>query len=646
MHITSTATLMFFLPLFSASLSGLFLRKMSPSIAQSLTIGAMGLSLICAIQVFSYIAYQNDSVIIPLYTALQTKDFSLSMGLYLDRLSMSMALMVTIISFLVHIFSLDYMKDDPCQPRFFAYISLFTFMMLVLLLADNLIMLFVGWEGVGLVSYLLIGFWMTKQSAVFANLKAFLVNRVGDLGLILAIAGIFFVTKSFNYQEIFYALGKEELWNQNFQFAGYSFGALEFIATCMFIGAMGKSAQVPLHLWLPDSMEGPTPISALIHAATMVTAGIFMVSRFDQLYLMTPHTSDFILVIGSVTSLFMGLVGLVQYDIKRIVAYSTLSQLGYMVIALGLGAYNVAIFHLLTHAFFKALLFLGAGALIIAMHHQQDIRSMGGLWKSHPILLTLMMIGSLSLMGLPPFAGFYSKDLIILAAEHHVSPWAHFAYSSALLGVFITSLYSLRLLYYVFLKEPVNQVRHIEPVGFHAVWPLCPLAFFAIYAGFTGYDLIFHENFLSGLSGVTHADLDKWLHHHTSAWDFALHGLKGLPMLFILLATAVLALIYGPLSQVWQALLRTILKPFVFLLEQKYGFDLILERFFIPLSRSLGHLGSTIVDSLMIDKLLVDSQADISKAVGKQLRSFNSGVIQNYVAVMTISIVIISVLIH
>ena len=647
MSIPALAYTMFFAPLIGAALSGLLFINKNPRYAHVSTLLLMFVSVASAAKIFLHFMLQDLLINIPLYTAFDEPYLNVKMGLYLDRLSASMALMVTLISFLVHVFSLEYMKDDPHQPRFFSYISLFTFMMLLLVLGNNLLMLFAGWEGVGLVSYLLIGFWMTKESAVFANMKAFVVNRVGDLGFIIAIAATFYLTGTFDYVEILNWFKNSVSWANMFSFAGFEVNFVEFICFFYFIGAMGKSAQIPLHLWLPDSMEGPTPISALIHAATMVTAGIFMVSRFHEIFTLAPLTSDFILVVGATTSLAMGLVGLVQSDIKRIIAYSTLSQLGYMVLALGLNAYNLAIFHLLTHAFFKALLFLGAGAIIIAMHHNQDIMKMGGLWKTHKGLFALMIIGSISLMGVAPFAGFYSKDLIIMASEHSTSAWAHYASFCATAGVYITSLYSLRLLYYVFLKSPADAEKHYEPVGIHALWPLWVLAFFACIAGHYGYELLFIEKFFSSsLSGPSYSVIDKWLHHHSSSYEFTLHSFSTIPFYLILLSVVTLLLIYGPLSTVWQKLKSTVLKPVICVLECKYGFDLVLEKIIIPFGHWCGNFASKVIDGFIIDKVSVDGQAFLMQSVGRIFRSLHTGIIQNYVFIMTISLVILWVLVN
>src|SRR5690606_6333888 len=387
----------------------------------------------------------NESV----YTWLVSDGMRMQVGFLVDPLTAMMMAVVTFVSLCVHIYTIGYMRDDPGFTRFFSYISLFTFAMLMLVMSNNFLQLFFGWEAVGLVSYLLIGFWYTRPTAIFANMKAFLVNRVGDFGFLLGIAGVVYFTGSLQYSDAFAAV--ERIAGQNFfVLGGEGWNALTMICICLFIGAMGKSAQVPLHVWLPDSMEGPTPISALIHAATMVTAGIFMVARMSPLFEGSEAALQFILVIGATTALFMGLLGIVQNDIKRVVAYSTLSQLGYMTVALGASANAAGVFHLMTHAFFNALLFLAAGSVIIGMHHDQDIRNMGGLRKYMPITWITSLIGSLALIGTPFLSGFYSKDSIILATGASDIPGAGYAYFAVLAGVFITAFYSFRMYFLVF----------------------------------------------------------------------------------------------------------------------------------------------------------------------------------------------------
>ena len=463
------------LPLLGSIIAGLFGRQVGRAGAHWATI--LGVAASCAISmcVLYQLAVQGASPFNQnLYTFLQTGEFSFHVGFMVDKLTAMMMVVVTFVSLLVHVYTIGYMADDPGYQRFFSYISLFTFSMLMLVMANNFLQLFFGWEAVGLVSYLLIGFWFKRPTAIFANLKAFLVNRVGDFGFLLGIAAVLLVFRTLDYSQVF--ANAPMIAGASVEIVkGHAWQISTIICICLFIGAMGKSAQVPLHVWLPDSMEGPTPISALIHAATMVTAGIFMVARMSPLFELSQTALDFVLFIGATTALFTGLIGIVQNDIKRVVAYSTLSQLGYMTVALGVSAYSAAVFHLMTHAFFKALLFLAAGSVIIGMHHEQDMRKMGGLRKYMPITWITSLVGTLALVGTPFFSGFYSKDTIIEAAKHHQhvahefgekaaelgamapqgitgpSEWiASYGYWAVLLGVFVTSFYSFRLLYLTF----------------------------------------------------------------------------------------------------------------------------------------------------------------------------------------------------
>jgi NADH-quinone oxidoreductase subunit L len=457
-------------PLLGAILAGLFGRRIGRVGAHTATI--LGVAVSCALS--CYVLWQllqgaspfNQNV----YTFFEVAGYDAHVGFMVDKLTAMMMVVVTFVSLLVHIYTIGYMAEDPGYQRFFSYISLFTFSMLMLVMANNFLQLFFGWEAVGLVSYLLIGFWFKRPSAIFANLKAFLVNRVGDFGFLLGIAGVLYWFGTLDYATVFANAGATIGGDQTVQvFAGYEWSVATLICICLFIGAMGKSAQVPLHVWLPDSMEGPTPISALIHAATMVTAGIFMVARMSPLFELSETALSFVLFIGATTAFFTGLIGIVQNDIKRVVAYSTLSQLGYMTVALGVSAYSAAVYHLMTHAFFKALLFLAAGSVIIGMHHEQDMRKMGGLRKYMPITFWTSVIGTLALVGTPFLSGFYSKDTIIEAAKHHaeVAPsWvATYGYWAVLLGAFVTSFYSFRLLYLTYFGE--ERFRHAHDSHAH-----------------------------------------------------------------------------------------------------------------------------------------------------------------------------------
>ena len=465
------------LPLIAAFLAGVFGKVIGRAGAHTVTIAGVAISCVLSIYVWKQIVWGGVPTFnAPVYTWLISDGMQMDVGFLVDRLTALMMVVVTFVSLCVHVYTIGYMHDDPGYQRFFAYISLFTFSMLMLVMANNFMQLFFGWEAVGMVSYLLIGFWYTRPTAIFANMKAFLVNRIGDFGFVLGIAGIAYFTHSMNYVDAFAAAPKiaQAVIPMS---ATSGVNAMTLICICLFIGAMGKSAQVPLHVWLPDSMEGPTPISALIHAATMVTAGIFMVARMSPLFEHSEAALSFVLVIGATTAFFMGLLGVVNNDIKRVIAYSTLSQLGYMTVALGVSAYSAGIFHLMTHAFFKALLFLAAGSVIIGMHHEQDMRKMGGLAKYMPITAITSWIGTLALVGTPFFAGFYSKDAIIEAVGESHRWGAQYAYWCVMAGVFVTSLYSFRLLFMTF--HGPERFRHSHgsqahgdahaPAGAHAV---------------------------------------------------------------------------------------------------------------------------------------------------------------------------------
>ncbi|MCZ8095483.1 MAG: NADH-quinone oxidoreductase subunit L, partial [Acidovorax sp.] len=438
-------------PLAGALLAGVFGTTFGGNwigrrLSHTLTILGVLVAFVLSAMTLKSVALDGARFNETLYTWMVVGGLKMEVGFLIDSLTAMMMVVVTFVSLMVHIYTIGYMEEDEGYNRFFSYISLFTFSMLMLVMSNNLLQLFFGWEAVGLVSYLLIGFWFNKPTAIFANMKAFLVNRVGDFGFILGIGLIAAYTGTLNYSEIFAKSGELG----GLAFPGTDWMLITVICICLFIGAMGKSAQFPLHVWLPDSMEGPTPISALIHAATMVTAGIFMVSRMSPLFELSDTALNFILIIGSITALFMGFLGIIQNDIKRVVAYSTLSQLGYMTVALGASAYSVAVFHLMTHAFFKALLFLGAGSVIMGMHHNQDIRWMGGVRKYMPITWITSLLGSLALIGTPLFAGFYSEDSIIEAVHFSHLPAAHFAHFAVLAGVFVTAFYSFRMYFLVF----------------------------------------------------------------------------------------------------------------------------------------------------------------------------------------------------
>ncbi len=453
-----------FSPLVGAVLAGFLGWKLGRAFAHSVTIASVAISCLASFLCLSQVIH-GAHLDAEVYTWISGNGWRMQVGFLVDRLTVTMMCVVTFVSLMVHVYTIGYMADDPGYQRFFAYISLFTFSMMMLVMANNFVQLFFGWEAVGLVSYLLIGFWFTRPTAIYANLKAFLVNRVGDFGFLLGIGILFaqfgLATGGLDYAPIFAAA--PQVAGKLVQIIpGVDWSLMSVVCICLFIGAMGKSAQFPLHVWLPDSMEGPTPISALIHAATMVTAGIFMVARMSPLFELSQAALSFVIVIGAITCFFMALIAIVQYDIKRVVAYSTLSQLGYMTMALGASAYSVAIFHLMTHAFFKAVLFLGAGSVIIALHHEQDMRRMGGLRKYMPITYWTVLIGAFANAGIPPFAGFFSKDSIVEALQLSHTPGHMFAYLLALGGIFVSGLYSFRLVFFAFHGEERFKKAHPE----------------------------------------------------------------------------------------------------------------------------------------------------------------------------------------
>ncbi len=558
------------LPLLAAILAGFFGKAIGRAGAHSLTIAGVAISAVLSIYVLKQVYFDGvPTYNAPVYTWLVSDGIKFEVGFLIDRLSALMMVVVTFVSLCVHVYTIGYMKDDPGYQRFFSYISLFTFSMLMLVMSNNFMQLFFGWEAVGVVSYLLIGFWYTRPSAIFANMKAFLVNRVGDFGFVLGIAGIVYFTNSLDYNDAFAAAPK--IAEATFHLTHtWSVDAITLVCIGLFVGAMGKSAQFPLHVWLPDSMEGPTPISALIHAATMVTAGIFMVARMSPIFEHSEAALSFVLVIGGTTAFFMGVLGVVNNDIKRVIAYSTLSQLGYMTVALGASAYSAAMFHLMTHAFFKALLFLAAGSVIIGMHHEQDMRKMGGLAKYMPITAAVSWIGTLALVGTPFFSGFYSKDAIIEAVGESHRWGATYAYYCVLIGVFVTSLYSFRLVFMTFHgperfrhahghghasdSEAVtathaddahgtghghDDAHHGEPHESPAVVtiPLIALAIPSIFIGFiTIGPMLFGNFFGSAIQVHEHNDVIKEIGERDwhGAFAFALHGIVSLPFLLVL----------------------------------------------------------------------------------------------------------------
>jgi NADH-quinone oxidoreductase subunit L len=588
-----------------------------------------------------------------IYEWMKLGPLKMEIGFLVDGLSAMMMCVVTFVSLMVHLYTVGYMQDDPGYQRFFSYISLFTFAMLMLVMSNNLLQLFFGWEAVGLVSYLLIGFWFTKPSATFANMKAFLVNRVGDFGFILGIGLIVAYAGTLNYAEVF-AQTKQL---SGLIFPGTSWMLVTVICICLFIGAMGKSAQFPLHVWLPDSMEGPTPISALIHAATMVTAGIFMVARMSPLFELSDTALSFMMVIGAITALFMGFLGIIQNDIKRVVAYSTLSQLGYMTVALGASVYSVAVFHLMTHAFFKALLFLGAGSVIMGMHHDQDIRNMGGLRRHMPITWITSLVGSLALIGTPFFAGFYSKDSII-EAVHASHLWGSgFAYFAVMAGVFVTAFYSFRMYFLVFHGK--ERFHHKPFPGAHDLhadhqtphtphespWvvtlPLVLLAIPSVVIGYLGIEAMLYGTFFKGAiytNLIAHPAMLELKTHFHGPWAMALHGML-MPPFWLAVAGVLVAYVFYLRKPAIPAAIQSHTSLINTILANKYYFDWFNEHVLCAGARLLGRGLWKIGDVGIIDGLLVNGSARMVGGIASITRRVQTGHLYWYALVMILGVV-------
>lgn len=631
-------------PLLGALLAGLFGRRIGRSGAHRVTIIGVGvsfvLSLVVYVDVFVNGAPVYDGVV---YTWAIADGVRFEIGFLIDQLTSIMVVVVSFVSLMVHIYTIGYMQDDPGYQRFFSYIAAFTFGMLMLVMSNNFLQLFFGWEAVGLMSYLLIGFWYERESAIYANLKAFLVNRVGDFGFVLGIAAILMYTDSLHYRTVFESA--PALQGIVIQvLPGMDWSLMSVICILLFLGAMGKSAQVPLHVWLPDSMEGPTPISALIHAATMVTAGIFMVARMSPLYELSETALSVILVIGGITALAMGLVGIVQNDIKRVVAYSTLSQLGYMAVGLGASAYAAGIFHLVTHAFFKALLFLAAGSVIIAMHHDQDIRNMGGLRKHMPITWICALAGSLALVAAPGFSGFYSKDAIIEAVHLSDTPGAGFAYLCVLLGVFVTAVYTFRMFFLVFHGEPRMDEQTKEHLRESPAVVTAPLILLAIPSLCIGWFLMgpllfggyFGASIIVDPENNVLAELGKG-YHGVSA--LTLHGFATLP--FWLAAAGVILCWYLYLKR--PELPERISTQFNLLyrvLMRKYGFDEFNEIFLAGGARNVGSVLWRIGDTKLIDGLMVNGTARAIGWFSGLIRHVQTGYLYHYAFAMIIGLLL------
>ena len=645
----STLTVIALSPLVGSALAGIWGTQLGGSLlsrrwSHSLTILGVFISFVLSAMTLQDVVFEGARFNETLYTWMQVGTLKMEIGFMVDGLTAMMMCVVSFVSLMVHIYTMGYMEEDAGYNRFFAYISLFTFAMLMLVMSNNLLQLFFGWEAVGLVSYLLIGFWFNKPSAVFANMKAFLVNRVGDFGFILGIGLIAAYAGSLNYSEVF--AKANEL--ASLSLPGTDWLLVTVICICLFIGAMGKSAQFPLHVWLPDSMEGPTPISALIHAATMVTAGIFMVARMSPLFELSDTALNLVLIIGSITALFMGFLGIVQNDIKRVVAYSTLSQLGYMTVALGASAYSVAVFHLMTHAFFKALLFLGAGSVIMGVHHNQDIRYMGGLRKYMPITWLTSLLGSLALIGTPLFSGFYSKDSIIEAVAASglpAAPWAHVA---VLIGVFVTAFYSFRMYFLVFHgKERFDQDPHAHHGhDSHAHHPhespwvvTLPLVLLAIPSVCIGYftitPMLFGDFFSDAISvnAAAHPAMSELQEAFHNPWAMAEHALTSLPFLLAMAGVLTAFYMYMVHPSV-PAFIQRQFKQIHTLLVNKYFLDDFNEKI---LARGTRWLATGLWkggDQTAIDGFMVNGSWQLIGKVALFARRLQTGFLYHYALLM------------
>ncbi|NBW50185.1 MAG: NADH-quinone oxidoreductase subunit L [Betaproteobacteria bacterium] len=648
-------------PLAGAVLAGVFGTKFGGNwigrkLSHSLTI--LGVFVAFVLSAMTLMSVVNDGARFneTIYTWMVVGGLKMEIGFLIDSLTAMMMCVVTFVSLMVHLYTVGYMEEDEGYNRFFAYISLFTFSMLMLVMSNNLLQLFFGWEAVGLVSYLLIGFWFNKPTAIFANMKAFLVNRVGDFGFILGIGLIGAYTGSLNYSEVFAKSADLSA----LVFPGTDWMLVTVICICLFIGAMGKSAQFPLHVWLPDSMEGPTPISALIHAATMVTAGIFMVSRMSPLFELSDTALNFILVIGSITALFMGFLGIIQNDIKRVVAYSTLSQLGYMTVALGVSAYSVAVFHLMTHAFFKALLFLGAGSVIMGVHHNQDIRWMGGLRKYMPVTWITSLLGSLALIGTPLFSGFYSKDSIIEAVHASHLPGAGFANFAVLAGVFVTAFYSFRMYFLVFHgKERFDQnpdAHHDDHHGHDhhhdakphespwVVWvPLVLLAIPSVLIGYFTIEPMLHGDFFKGVIFVNHElhpAMEELSAEFHGAATMAMHSLTTLP-LWLAIAGVVTSYVFYMMYPAIPAAIKRAAQPVYTLLENKYYLDWINENVLARGARMLGTGLWKVGDQALIDGAVVNGSWKLVGLFSGLVRKAQSGYLYHYALIMILGVFVL-----
>ena len=628
------AYLLVFLPLVASFIVGIFGRFLGDKISQLITCSFVLISSALSIYIFSDVAINSNTYNLKIFNWITSGGLALNWSINIDTLTSVMLVVVTSVSALVHVYSVGYMSHDPDKPRFMSYLSLFTFMMLMLVTSDNFLQLFFGWEGVGLASYLLIGFWYKKPSANSAAIKAFVVNRVGDFGLAIGIFLIFKYTGSVNFVDVFKAI--PTLLDKNISMLGIESSLINFICIFLFIGAMGKSAQIFLHTWLPDAMEGPTPVSALIHAATMVTAGVFLVVRCSPIFEYSPFVLNIIVLVGATTAFFAGTIGLVQNDIKRVIAYSTCSQLGYMFFAAGLGAYHIAIFHLFTHAFFKALLFLGAGSVIHAFNDEQDMRNMGGVWKKIPYTYSLMIIGTLALTGFPFLSGFFSKDAIIETAYSSTSFFAGYAVTIGVLTAFMTSLYSWRLIFMTFHGTFNNKNISLSKVHESPAVMLVPLLFLALGAIFAGY--AFKDYFIGSQF------IQFWNNSIFFLKEFVLHH----PPLWFLLLTPILVLLAIPLSYYFFVKDKKSLdgfieinKPLYNFLVNKWYFDELYDFLFVKPAKKIGTFFWKIGDGTIIDGFGPDGLTKLIKSVSDKAVQFQSGFLYHYAFVILIGLSIL-----
>lgn len=629
-------TLAVFLPLVAAAISGLFMRWIGDRGAQAVTCGGMSLSAIFGIVVFVEVALHGNTRSVEICTWIASGSFEVAWSLRFDQLSAVMIAVVAVVSCAVHFYSIGYMRDDPSIPRFMAYLSLFTFFMLMLITADNFLQLYFGWEGVGLCSYFLIGFWYDRPSANAAAIKAFVVNRVGDFGFSLGILGVFLLFGSVGFDQVFGdAPGKAAA---TISFLGMELHALTVVSLLLFIGAMGKSAQLGLHTWLPDAMEGPTPVSALIHAATMVTAGVFMVARLSPIFEYAPDALAFVTIIGATTAIFAASVGMCQTDIKRVIAYSTCSQLGYMFFACGVSAYAAAIFHLMAHAFFKALLFLGSGSVIHAMSGEQDMRKMGGIWRLIPVTYGLMWIGSLALAGLPFFAGYYSKDIILEAAFGAHTPVGQYAFWLGILAAILTAFYSWRLLFMTFhgsARANEKTMAHVHESPYSMTVPLIVLAIGAVFSGWLGYDYFVgdgQKNFWGNSILVlpTHGALEEA--HHVPLW------VKLLPIV-VAVVGIIAAYVFYVMRPTWPQLVANRFRRIYLFLYHKWYFDELYDWMFVNPAHELGHGLWKEGDGTLIDGVGPDGIAAATRSLAQRFSRLQSGYVYHYAFAMMVGVV-------